>query len=103
MGANITELKPGVGIYLTLQGVHTLRTLTINTPSSGWDASIYVTPDPPGSTLASWGQPVATRRDIQAGSTAVSLDKARGQAILVWITRLSPDGQVRISELGVSG
>ena len=40
---------------------------------------------------------------IQAGRTDVSLGNTKGQAVLVWITRLAPDGQVRIAELGVTG
>jgi serine/threonine-protein kinase len=103
VGAEITRLKPGVGIYVTLAGVHALHSLAITSPSSGWSASIYVTDQHPGTTLASWGKPVATKAAIQAGRTDVSLGNTKGQAVLVWITRLAPDGQVRIAELGVTG
>ena len=81
---DITRLKPGLGIILTLESAATLETLELLSPTNGWRAVIYVA-DAAGSTLAEWGDPVATTDPLPAGTNRVDLGGARGGAVLVWI------------------
>lgn len=101
VGSEITRMKPGVGIYVTLGSTRALQQLAVTSSSTGWTAQIYVLDHPPGNDLQSWGQPLATKTDIAAGRTTFDLHGTRGQAVLVWITRLAPNGQVRISDIQV--
>jgi hypothetical protein len=81
--ADFGRLKSGVGIVLPLQSAAKLGTLTIQSPSHGWKASIYVA-DEPKSSLAAWGKPVAS----VSGADRVDLGGRRGGAVLIWITDL---------------
>ncbi len=101
VGQDLDRLKPGVGIYVTLGSTHVLDALRITSSSSGWNAQVYVLDHPPGADLASWGKPIAERTDIPAGTTTFPLHDARGQAVLLWITRLSVDGRVEVGEAEV--
>ncbi len=81
---DITRLKPGVGIILTLESAATLETLELLSPTNDWRAVIYVA-DAAGTTLAEWGDPVATPDPLPAGTNPIDLEGARGGAVLVWI------------------
>jgi hypothetical protein len=83
--------KPGVGVVLKLEGATELRTLTVDSSTSGWKASIYVA-DGPKSTLAAWGSAVSTMN----GPGTVSLKAREGAAVLIWITDLGPTNVVRL-------
>ncbi len=78
--------KTGVGVVLELSQVRKLSTLTLQSASSGWDASIFVAPSPVGS-LAEWAQPVATSAGI-SGTVTIDLKKTPGRLVLIWITKL---------------
>jgi hypothetical protein len=99
------RLKKGVGVYMTLNGPTTLRTLTINSPSRGWLGQVYVANAPPPSVLAGWGRPVASFA-VNGQVTSVSLGGVRGNLVLVWITDLGsappPQVKVDIGELSLS-
>ena len=77
------RLKKGVGVILPLRSTSSLGTLTIDSPSVGWKASVYVA-DGPQDTLDDWGTPVTTLD----GPGKVSLDGRKGGAVLIWITDL---------------
>ncbi len=96
-------VKDGVGLVLTLDRTTTVDQLIVQSPSTGWSASIYTTTATPGATLASWGRPVTTRQDLPAGTTTFDLGGVRARSILIWITRLSASGQVRIADVTVKG
>jgi hypothetical protein len=81
---DITRLKPGVGIILTLESAATLETLELVSPTNDWRAVIYVA-DAARTTLAEWGDPVVTTDPLPAGTNRIDLDGARGGAVLVWI------------------
>lgn len=90
--ASFGGLKPGVGLYVELDQPSTLDTLTIQTPSAGWSASIYVATQTPAASadLGAWGDPVTSADDIGAGQHTFDLHGTKGAAVLVWITKLSP-------------
>jgi hypothetical protein len=84
-------VKPGVGLYVTLDHDTGLHTLTVNSPSNGWTADIYVA-DSPKDDLEGWGSPAAHRDDIPSGAASFDLDGAKGGAVLIWFTNLGDDG-----------
>ena len=93
-------LKPGVGVVLELTAPEELRKVRVSSPSNGWNAAVYVA-DRAGAALGDWGEPDATLDDIAAGDAEFELDGDRGQAVLVWITRLGTDNRVEIAEVAV--
>ncbi|MGH9274336.1 MAG: protein kinase domain-containing protein [Acidimicrobiales bacterium] len=80
---DITRLKPGVGIFVTLESPATIEQLELTSPTNDWRAVIYVA-ESAGTSLADWGDPVATET-MPAGTNTIDLDGARGGAVLVWI------------------
>ena len=93
------NLKAGVGLVVELTGPAELDTLTVTSSTEGWSASVFVA-DQPGRQLADWGAPVRTIDDID-GDAEFDLGRARGRAVLLWITRLGDDNRVEVGELGV--
>jgi serine/threonine-protein kinase len=81
---DITKLKSGVGIVLTLDAGATLQALELDSPTNAWRAQIYVADAPPES-LEGWGDPVATTDALAAGPNTIDLQGAHGSAVLVWI------------------
>jgi len=81
---DITLLKEGVGLVLTLEQAVALDRLEIDSPTNGWRVRIYVADAAPGD-LAGWGEPVAVTEGIPAGSGSIDLGGAEGGAVLVWI------------------
>ncbi|HEV2809883.1 MAG TPA: protein kinase, partial [Acidimicrobiales bacterium] len=88
-------LKQGVGVVLTLAQATALDRLEISSPTEGWAASVYVA-DRPATTLAGWGEAVATEDDI-GGDVSFDLGGASGEAVLVWITHLGEGRGSRFS------
>lgn len=82
---DITALKPGVGLVLTVERRGDLAELVLTSPTNDWSASFYVADSDPGS-FEAWGEPVATVEGIEAGTVNVDLGDTAGQAVLVWIT-----------------
>jgi hypothetical protein len=98
------NIKPGVGLLLTLKQASTLKTLTITSPTQDWAASVYVS-DQPGATLADWKQPVASFANNN-GNAAVDLQGAQGQYVLIWITDLGngpPRVSAEIDDVAITG
>jgi serine/threonine-protein kinase len=97
--ADFGRLKSGVGLILQLESAADLKTLEIDSPSSGWTADIYVS-DRPQDTLEAWGDPVDS---VEGGSDTVSADlgDTNGRAVLVWITNLGPAQKVDLAEVRV--
>ena len=93
-------LKPGVGLVLELQSVEELRRVRVTATSSGWNADVYVA-DRAGAALSDWGEPDASLSDL-GDAADFELDGERGQAVLLWITRLGTDNRVEIAEISLS-
>ncbi len=81
---DITRLKDGVGIVLTLDSPAVLRSLELDSPTNGWRAVIYVAGSP-ADDLGGWGEPVATTEGLASGSSTIDLGGAEGGAVLIWI------------------
>jgi hypothetical protein len=95
------NLKSGVGFYMRLASSQRLGSLSLQTPTSGWSASIYLA-DSPASTLADWGQPVASQSGI-SGQASFDLHGRKAGAVLVWITELGPDLTVKVNGVRLVG
>jgi hypothetical protein len=80
--------KNGVGVVLELSGPVRGQLLHITWPTSPWRVSIY-TADQPGSTLAGWGRPVASRGSDAPGETAFDLGSSDSRYVLVWLTQVA--------------
>ncbi|MGQ0831066.1 MAG: protein kinase domain-containing protein [Microthrixaceae bacterium] len=81
---DITRLKAGVGIVLTIQSPAALERLELQSRTNDWRAVIYVA-DAPSDTIDGWGEPVATPRAFHAGPNTIDLKGHRGAAVLIWI------------------
>jgi serine/threonine-protein kinase len=90
------NLKKGVGLVLDAGRAQRLSRLEVTSPTSGWAASIYLSPQP-GRSLADWGQPVASRRGI-TGAAAFDLRGRAARYVLVWITDPGTDAKAEIAE-----
>ena len=108
--ATFGNLKPGVGVYITLDASHPLRTLQVTSESRGWTFYVYVA-DRPATDLAGWGLPIGPPVTVTNQVTNVTLGGVKAAAVLVWITDLGPPSShrpdprypfsVSIGELGV--
>ena len=96
------NLKSGVGLVIDLAAENIIGSIAIDTPSSGWSVEAYVATGAP-TTLLGWGPVVASATDIH-GSLTLDLNRARGNAILLWITQLkdTPPWQVTITDVIVT-
>ncbi len=102
---DITVLKPGVGLVVTLESAKELVELQVDSPTNGWRAEIYVAGSDPGN-LAAWGNPVATTDSLAPGTSRIDLADTDGGAVLIWITdRGDAAGRApaEITEVRVSG
>ncbi|WP_254126799.1 hypothetical protein [Aquihabitans sp. G128] len=106
--ADLVKLKGGVGFLATLDASATLDQVAIDTPVGGWSARVYVSDaaQPPGD-LAGWGDPVASVKDVAAGTVKVQLGGRTGKAVLIWFTKLANNGPqdntAQVSGLAVRG
>jgi serine/threonine-protein kinase len=81
---DITRLKPGVGVVLTLGSAASLDRLEIDSPTNDWRVVVYIA-DAPADTLAGWGDPVTTTGGLPADTNTIELQGKRGSAVLIWI------------------
>jgi hypothetical protein len=91
-------LKKGVGVIIPVAPGTALGTLTVDSPTSGWKASIYLANGEP-TTLEGWGQPVGTL----AEHGKVALGGRKAGAVLIWIIDLGPAHRVDIGEVHLTG
>ena len=99
--AQFGNLKDGVGLVLQAGAGSEFDSITLTSPTRGWTVEVFVA-DQPAPTLSGWGRALATQK-VQAASTQLQLQGARGGAVLVWITDLGSSRQVRVSEATLSG
>jgi hypothetical protein len=92
-------LKSGLGVQLDLGAATKLRRVVVTSPTSGWDARVYVA-DRPSPELAGWGRPVATENGID-GTGTFDVPGASGRYVLVWFTGLGEDRKVEVAEIAV--
>ncbi len=100
------NLKPGVGLYLTLDQARRLQALDVTSPTQQWAANVYVSDAATAPTnLSGWGAPVDHRSGI-GGDTSFNLHGHTGRYVLLWITDLGdgpPRVRATIDELQVRG
>ena len=96
------NLKKGTGVYIELDGSHTLHQLTVTSPTRGWTFSVY-TAGQAAPDLGGWGSPVAGPTTVTADVTQIDLHSTKGGAVLVWITQLGDTApyHAEIGELAV--
>jgi serine/threonine protein kinase len=91
--------KPGVGLYVTAKEPVAATKIVISTTNPRWNVEIYGAEEP-GETLADWGQPIGSRKNIPK---TVAIDLETGDReyryYLVWITKLPSDNRADISEV----
>ncbi len=92
-------LKDGVGIWVELPENAKLRRVRVSSPTTGWDARVYVAARP-GQRLNEWGSPAAEQQGID-GSVDFDVDGAEGRAVLIWITRLGDNNRVEVAEVTI--
>ena len=90
---DITSLKSGVGIILTLAEPSALNRLELQSRTNNWRIVVYVAAEP-AADLAGWGEPVTSTRGLRSGTNEIDLLGARGKAVLIWIVDRG-DGQGR--------
>jgi hypothetical protein len=86
-------LKDGVGIWLTVEEPGPIGSVTILSEDPGADLTVFVGTGAPGSGVApeEWGTEAASVSDADAEET-LTFDAIDGDTVLVWLTRLPPDG-----------
>lgn len=83
-------IKDGVGLIVTAAEAAPLASLEVTSPDEGWNAEIYVVDGDLPADLGGWGEPTTHVESASPGTTEVELGGRRGNAVLVWFTRLSP-------------
>jgi eukaryotic-like serine/threonine-protein kinase len=98
------NLKPGVGLILTLSEAAKVGLLDVTSPTQGWAASVYESAAPTApTTLSGWADPVDKRSSI-GGSASFDLHGRTTRYVLLWITDLGngpPLVRAEIDELTV--
>jgi serine/threonine-protein kinase len=96
-GRNLSGLKTGVGLLLTLEERLPLNEITLETNTSDWTAEIYVG-DGFDDDESTWGPPAAA---VEAGSRrmVLNLGRAEGQIVLIWIRDTGVSGDRNRFEL----
>ena len=100
--------KRGVGIIVEFDSPRRNAVLEVQSPSNGWTAKVYSSPDKRYVNLIDWLKPVAIGADIPAGAVKFPMGDQPAKFALVWITSLAPAPGclhpfgVRIGEVTVS-
>jgi serine/threonine-protein kinase len=105
--AEFGGLKQGLGIWLSLARESSVDAVTITSPLEGWRFEVRAGASPEAADpiqSATSGDSAFTARG--SGPTTVRLTPSRVSGILIWITRLAPDGgrfAASISGITVAG
>ena len=98
--------KRGVGLQVDLAEEATVRTVVVDSPTTGWSATVHVA-DAPGATLEDWGPALGSVEGVD-GDAEISVEATAGQHVLVWFTDVADpdaDGDFRmvVEEIEVRG
>ncbi len=94
-------VKDGVGLDVVLAEPREVSELVVDSVSSGWDAEVYTTNGPPGTSLADRGAAVTAKRDVAEGTVTFDLDGRVADRVLLWFTRVGEGGRVELAGLQV--
>lgn len=100
-GAHFGGLKKGVGIVIRLSKEQRLSRLTVESPTRGWSAAVYVAASAK-ERLADWGKPIVDHSAV-SGRAIFNLQSSKGGAVLLWITDPGQSNQMEITELVLRG
>jgi eukaryotic-like serine/threonine-protein kinase len=90
--------KPGVGLYVTAGSPVAARKLEVFSDTKGFTAEIYAAPTP-AADLAGWGQPIAKLKGANKQTVTLRTNGQRFRSYLIWIDKVPPAGQVRLTEV----
>ena len=92
-------LKDGVGLIFVLDDTTDLQGIEVDSPRSGWEASVYVADGDVADldALDDWAEPVAT---LDSGNAEATFD-AEGNAVLLWFTRTGSDRLVEVTDVRI--
>jgi eukaryotic-like serine/threonine-protein kinase len=96
--------KPGVGLFIDAKPSVSAKALQLQTPTPGFDVSIYAAKDGPPKTVPDPGWKLVGSTKALKSRQSISLDTAsqRFRYYLIWITKLPPQGKkVEISEVAL--
>ncbi len=94
------NLKPGLGLILTLSPPRQVGGVEIVSEAGGWSAQVHAA-DSPGDELSDWGEPV-DRVETSAASGRFDLGGRTVGAVLIWFTDLGPESnRLTLRELRV--
>jgi serine/threonine-protein kinase len=94
--------KPGVGLYVTADSPVAARRLEVFSDTPGFAAKVYAAPTP-ATDLTGWGQPVGKLKGAKKQTVALHTDGQRYRCYLIWIDKVPPGGQVKLSEVRLLG
>lgn len=97
----LSDLKPGVGVVLTMAGPVEIAALEVQSPSVGWSASVYIS-ETPTEDLSGWGPPVTSAEGID-GDIDFDLGGGTGTAVLLWVTDVGEANRVEVVEARIVG
>ena len=87
---------------LELDGTREVQAVKAVADESAWDADVYVS-ESTHDDLAGWGSARASGSDLGTDATLTLDSPASGRFVLLWLTRLPPDGNLGIAEVTVEG
>ncbi len=99
--SELSSLKEGVGLVLTLASPSSVSEVEVTTETQGWAAEVYVA-ESPAPDLAGWGEPRAQGSAL-SGNHTFDVDGADGTAVLVWLTDVGDSGRAVLGEIEVRG
>ena len=94
-------LKDHLGLQLDLGQSTDIRQVAVTSPTSGWNARIFVS-DQPSDDVGAWGEEVAAQDGISGSATFEGFE-AKGRYVLVLFTRLGSDNRVEVQRVTVAG
>ena len=90
--------KPGVGLYVSAASPVAARKLEVFSDTKGFAAKVYAAPIP-ATDLAGWGQPIASLDGKHKQTVTLHTGGRRFRSYLIWIVKVPPPGQVRLTEV----
>ena len=99
---NFGNLKPGLGLIVTLSAAKKAAGLEVDSAQGGWSAQVYAA-DSPAEQLVGWGEPIS-RVESAGVSERIDVGARTVGAVLIWFTDLGPESnRLTITELRVLG
>jgi serine/threonine-protein kinase len=95
--------KAGVGIAWALDASRTVADVTIDSPETGWSASIYVLTGADAELFEPSATPAAVIENWPGGAKTVELKPTRGQTVLLWFTHLGSSPRIKVIEVSIRG